>query len=55
MHGLQEEPLKLEPVTAHIIIRTCGREVCGPVNVDPSNSFDVLLGILAIKALGIKL
>ncbi|MCP5058865.1 MAG: retroviral-like aspartic protease, partial [bacterium] len=55
VRGLQEEPLKLEPFTAHIIIRTCGREICGPVNIDPSNTFDVLLGIPAIKALGIEL
>ncbi|MCP5059346.1 MAG: hypothetical protein GY937_21795, partial [bacterium] len=55
VRGLQEEPLKLEPYTAHLNIRTCGREICGPVNIDPSNSFDILLGIPAIKALGIEL
>ncbi len=55
IRGLQEQPVKLEPFTAHVNIRTCGREICGPVNVDPSNSFDILLGIPAVKALGIEL
>ncbi len=36
-------------------MRTCGREICGPVNIDPSNSFNILLGIPAVKALGIEL
>ncbi len=55
IRGLQDEPLNLEPFSGHINIRTCGREICGPVNVDPSNVFDILLGIPAIKALGIEL